>query len=512
MANSSLTAPLARTKLRAMSASDLRPLRRRDFLRSVALAAGAGLVARSVAPAGAKPEGANGDVRLGVIGVGRWGSRHAERVHKQPGARLVALCDVDPAALRQVQAALGLKPGEVFATTDARALLERADVDAVIIASPHHWHALHAIWACQAGKDVFVEKALSHTVWEGVQMAAVAARHGRVVQTGTQARSDPGVPEAMAWLREGHLGRVLWAYGVCYKYREPIGLKPSWTPDWLDFDRYCGPAPLAPLRRNELHYDWHWSWDTGNGDMANIAVHETDVARWFTGHGGAPLRVVSLGGRFARQDAGETPNTQLAVVDYGDVPIFIETRGLGAKPGAKYDDQVQGIRQGTYVQCEGGCLTRQAGLVAYDRDGRKIRAFDSETVDELHLANFLAAVRSRRGETVAAPLEGCRVSTSTCHFANISYRVGAPGDLRAAHALVESVPAAGPLLDRMAAHLRLHGVDPDQPVFTLGAWVRPDAALADVAGIEGGGQERLAAARRLLKGEFRAGYQLPAPA
>ena len=494
-----------------MAAPSTRPLRRRAFVRSLAAAVGAGLVARATAPAWARPEGANGDIRLGVIGLGRIGLFHAERAHKQPGARLVALCDVDPVVLHKVQASLGVKPGEVFATTDARAVLERADVDAVMIATPHHWHALQTIWAFQAGKDVFVEKALSHTVWEGVQMAAAAARYGRIVQTGTQARSDPGVPGAMAWLREGHLGRVLWAYGVCYKFREPIGLKPGWTPDWLDYDRFCGPAPVSPLRRNELHYDWHWTWETGNGDMANIAVHELDVARWFTGHAGAPRRVVSVGGRFARQDAGETPNTQLAVFDYGDVPIFVETRGLGAKPGAKYDDQVQGIRQGTYVQCEGGCLTRQAGLVAYDRDGKKIRSFDSETVDELHLANFLSAIRSRRSESLAAPLEGCRISTSTCHMANISHRIGTPGDLREAQALVASVPAAAPLLDRMAAHLRVHGVDTAQPIFTLGPWVQPDASLAGVDGVEGGDPERLAAARRLLKGDFRAGYQLPAP-
>ncbi|MBL9216185.1 MAG: Gfo/Idh/MocA family oxidoreductase [Opitutaceae bacterium] len=483
----------------------MNPIDRRRFLQSTALALGATLVARGAAPARARPVGANDAIRVGVIGVGRKGVQLVANARQVPGVRLAAVCDVDPHVLGRQVAALRQEQVEVFATTDARLLLERDDVDAVIIASPNHWHALQTVWACEAGKDVYVEKPVSHSVWEGVQMARAAARHGRVVQAGTQMRSDVAMPQVIQYLREGHLGRIQWVHSLCYKSREGIGRRRPWYPDWLDYDLFCGPAPLVPLVRDELHYDWHWYWDTGNGDLANIGIHEFDVGRWVAGHEGAPRRILSLGGRFAFDDAGETPNTQLTVFDYGDVPVLLENRVLSAKPGVKYMDHVQGVRQGVYVQCEGGFFAGRYGGGLYDREGKRIKTIPGDG-GAGHLANFFAAVRSRRTTELAAPLETGRVSTSTCLYGNISYRLGRGATLAEARAELAALPPAAAALDGLARHLEAHGVDLARPSLTLGPWLEPDAGLGGVTAIAGA---TLDDARFLLRGAPRPPYVLP---
>lgn len=486
-------------------------LSRRSFVRNTALALGTVYLARGSTSAWARPLGASDDVRIAVIGVGRKGSSHAENLLKTPGVRLVAVCDVDPVILAKQVEVLAKENVKVFATTDARLLLERADIDAVVIASPNHWHALHTVWACQAGKDVYVEKPVSHSVWEGVRMKEAAARHGRVVQAGTQMRSDIAMPEVIKYLREGHLGKMLWVHALCYKLRESIGNRRPWYPDWLDYDLYCGPAPVVPLRRDELHYDWHWSWDTGNGDLANIGIHEFDVGRWVAGHDGAPRRVLSLGGRYVVDDAAETPNTQLTVMDYAGVPVFLENRGLPAKSGVNYMDNVHGVRQGVYVQCEEGYFAGRHGGSFYDRAGRKLASFPGDGGAD-HMRNFLVTVRSRRSESLAAPLETGRVSTSTCLYGNISYRLGAPAKLPAARAVLEEVAPAAGALDNLARHLGSNGLDLDKLVLTLGPWLEVDAGLSDVTGVKGGGAATRDDARYLLKGTPRPPYVLPEPA
>jgi predicted dehydrogenase len=484
----------------------MKTIPRRSFLQQSALALGAGLAARSAPRVWARPLGANDEIRVGVIGAGRKGSDLIEQILQLPGARLAAICDVDPRVLAQHVDGLAKQNLTVFATTDARALLAQRDVDAVVIASPNHWHALHTVWACEAGKDVYVEKPASHSVWEGVQMVKAAHRHGRVVQVGTQKRSDRAVPEVIAYLREGHLGKLLWVHAVCYKGREGIGRRLPWYPDWLDYDRFCGRAPMVPLVRDELHYDWHWYWDTGNGDLANIGIHEFDLARWVAGHDGAPRRVLSLGGRFAFVDAGETPNTQLTVFDYPDVPIFLENRVLPAKPGVKFMDHVQGVRQGIYVQCEGGSFAGRHGGVIFDQDGRKVKTFTGDGGSD-HLANFLRAVRTRDVSTLAAPLEPGRVSTSSCLYGNISYRLGAPASIATVRSALGPVVSAGPLLDGLATHLEAHGVNLAEPRLTLGPWLEPDAGLATVHRVDGGNSD-LEQARFLLKDVQRPPYVL----
>ncbi|HEY5550949.1 MAG TPA: Gfo/Idh/MocA family oxidoreductase [Opitutaceae bacterium] len=485
----------------------MKTLDRRKFLKTSALALGAGLISRTAPPVHAQPIGSNDAIRLGLIGVGRKGRGHIETILKTPGVRLVAICDVDPRELAKHRENLSREKVSVFTTTDARVLLERADVDAVLISSPNHWHALQTVWACQAGKDVYVEKPISHNPWEGVQMVRAAARYNRVAQTGTQMRSDIAMPQVIEYLRSGEIGKMQWVHSLCYKFREGIGRRLPWYPDWLDYDMFCGPAPVVPLVRDELHYDWHWQWDTGNGDLSNLGIHEFDVGRWVAGHAGGPRRILSLGGRFAFQDTGETPNTQLTVFDYPGLPVILENRVLPAKPGVRYTDHVHGVRQGIYVQCEGGYFAGRYGGAIYDKDGKKIKSFQGDG-GENHIANFISAVRSRQTASLAAPLETGRVSTSPCHFGNISYRLGRSATLAEAHRALESVPASDPLLDGMAKHLAVHGVPVNDPVFTVGPWLEIDPGLAEVASIEGADKDTLALARHYVQSTPRPPYVL----
>ena len=267
--------------------------RRRFLVNSVVGGVAArGALTRS---ASAAPLGTNDAVRVAVVGLGNPGKglHHIQMFKAVPGVRVVALCDVDEAILDKAVKGLASENIQVARYVDVRKLLESKEVDAVSIATPNHWHSLMAIWACQAGKDVYVEKPVSHNVWEGRRLVEAAAKYGRVVAAGTQSRSDEALLELAEDIRAGKLGRILRARGFCYKRRESIGRVdgPQPIPASVDYDLFCGPAPLEPLRRKQLHYDWHWFWATGNGDIGNQGVHEMDVCRWMLGEENLPPRV-----------------------------------------------------------------------------------------------------------------------------------------------------------------------------------------------------------------------------
>jgi len=268
-------------------------LSRRSFLKTTALAAaGVTLSARSWG----QVTGANGDVRVAVVGRNGRGKNHLASLRVLKGVRVVALCDADTAVLEKAATALG---GGVRTYTDIRELLASPEIDAITIATPNHWHSLMGIWACQAGKDVYVEKPISHNVWEGRQLVAAARKYHRVIQAGVQIRSGDGLVEAVQWVRAGHLGKITAARGFCYKRRPSIGRTsgPQPVPATANYDLWTGPAPLVPLRRARLHYDWHWVYPTGNGDVGNQGIHQMDVARWFLGEAGLPRHTLSIGGR-----------------------------------------------------------------------------------------------------------------------------------------------------------------------------------------------------------------------
>jgi len=230
---------------------------------------------------GQSVRGANDDIRVAVVGFGGRGKDHIKEFGEVKGVRLVALCDVDRDILEKEVKTCDKAGLKVEGYSDIRKLLENKDIDAISIATPNHWHSLCAIWAVQAGKDVYVEKPVSHNVWEGRQLVTAARKYQRIVQTGTQSRSSSGLREAIEWVRAGNIGKIQRVHGLCYKRRPSIGKVdgPQPVPTSVDYDLWCGPAPKAPLMRKKLHYDWHWVWPTGNGDLGNQGIHEMDVSR-----------------------------------------------------------------------------------------------------------------------------------------------------------------------------------------------------------------------------------------
>ena len=291
---------------------------RRTFVRTVAM----------TAASASRILGANDRVNVGVVGLGGRGRAHMQEWMTVPGSKITALCDVDQAALERGQALVSRNGGEKpTGYSDMRKLFEDKNVDAVSMPLPNHWHALSTIWACQAGKDVYVEKPACHNVHEGRKMIEAARKYKRMVQVGSQSRSTPHKIEAMAKLHDGVIGKLYQSKGICYKRRVSIGHKPdSPTPPGVNWDLFLGPAPMRPFNELRFKYNWHWFWDTGNGDIGNQGVHEMDLARWALGVG-MPTSVVSTGGKYAYDDDQETPNTQLARFDYGNAELIFDVHG-----------------------------------------------------------------------------------------------------------------------------------------------------------------------------------------
>ena len=307
----------------------MKSITRRDFVKG-SMAAGLSLAAPF-----SRARGANDDIRVAVVGIRSQGSNHINWFRNIPGVRIVAICDADKQFLDREEAKFKERNEKVDTYVDYRKLLEDKNIDAIVTATPNHWHALVTIWACQAGKDVYVEKPVSHTIWEGRQMVKAARKYNRIVQAGTQRRSDTGLMEAVEYIRRGNLGKIRVVYGIVYVERGSIGKVdgPQPIPPTVDYDLWCGPAPKTPLMRKNLHYDWHWVWPTGDGDFGNNGIHFIDVCRWFIGADKLAPRVMSIGGRFGYIDDGETPNTQIVLLDYEPAPIIFEVRGLTRAKG-----------------------------------------------------------------------------------------------------------------------------------------------------------------------------------
>lgn len=436
-------------------------MNRRSFLKNSFLATASLAAAPAwTAVSQNRVAGANSDLRIAVVGFGGRGQDHLKHFRNLPGCRIVALCDVDQAILDKEVRNAKEKGEDVQGFTDQRDLLEHAKVDIVSIATPNHWHSLGAIWAVQRGMDVYVEKPVSHNVFEGRKLVEAAAKHKCIVQTGTQSRSSAGLQEAVAWLRAGNLGRILRARGLCYKRRASIGKTTGDQPipSSVDYSLWLGPAPMKPLRRAKLHYDWHWVWDTGNGDLGNQGVHQMDIARWVLGYHQLSPRVLSIGGRLGYDDDGETPNTQLVFHDYAPAPLLFEVRGLPAAPDAKDMDKHRGASIGVLVDCEGGSVVipSYSKAIIYDKEGKEIRKFEG---GGNHYENFVQAVRSRNAASLHSDaLEG-HVSASLCHTANISCRLGKPQQPDALRATVRDNPDMAEMLGRMEEHLKINQVD-----------------------------------------------------
>jgi predicted dehydrogenase len=350
-----------------------------------------------------------------------------------PGVRVKTLCDPDSNLFAErVRALAKQEGGPPGVETDLRRVFDDDEIDAVAIATPDHWHALATIWACQAGKHVYVEKPCSHNLFEGRRMVEAARKYGCIVEVGFQNRSIRNVRRAMKFLHDGGIGEVYLARGLCFKPRDSIGRKPdSAVPDGVDYDLWLGCAPERPFNENRFHYEWHWFWDYGCGDIGNQGPHQFDIARWGLGVAGHPVSVQSEGGYFAWDSDQETPNTQTAAFRYADGRLLtFEVRGL-------YTNAEEGIRIGNlFYGTEGWMHLRGSTWKTFF--GRRNEPGpgsedEEESADPMDLAgtgsgnhfeNFVAALRSGRAEDLTCGIEEGFLSTALPHLANIAYRVG----------------------------------------------------------------------------------------
>jgi predicted dehydrogenase len=400
---------------------------RRDFLKSAAtVTAGVGAMI-------ARPErvfGANDRVRVGVCGLRGRGKDHIDAFSHLPNVEIAALCDVDEAILQKRREQVG---GGVRTFVDIRRLLDDPQIDAISIATPNHWHALMAIWACQAGKDVYVEKPCSHNLWEGRQLVRAAQKYRRIVQHGTQSRSAPAMIEAIRHVHGGTFGEIYLARGLCIKRRDTIGRAPiEPAPSGVDYNFWTGPAPMKPFTKNRFHYNWHWIWDTGNGDLGNQGVHQIDAARWGLGVQ-LPTRVSATGGHFMFDDDQETPNTLACAFMFeqpGARPKMIEMEvrhwisnneaGLGRGLFNRHNS-IGSIFYGSKGYLAAGnedSFSYESWLGTDQTAGPRGKSGND------HFANFINCVRSRKAAELRAPIEEGHVSCALVHLANASYRLG----------------------------------------------------------------------------------------
>jgi predicted dehydrogenase len=463
--------------------------------------------------------GANSDIRVAVAGFHGHGRTHIRNYLKMPGVRLVALCDADQAVLNREVGNLKKAGHEVAAYQDIRKLLDRKDIDAVSTATPNHWHALLTIWACQAGKDVCVEKPASHNIWEGRKMVEAARKYNRIVQADLDSRSRTANDRAFAFLQSGALGKIKLVRGFNYKYRPSIGKVPGkgHIPETLDYDLWCGPAKKGPIDRAELHYDWHWVWDTGGGEFSNNAPHQLDQIRWALGEKGLPRRAMGLGGRFGYDDAGEVPNTFLVFLEYASAPVIFEIRGLPDKPGSENMDayraratsgvEIKNVwrggkaNTGVLFECENGYIDVDAAA-AFDYSGKQIRKFDSEGSCDPQ-TSFIRAVRSRKREDIKTDIEQGHLSACLSHMGNISYRLGAARRPEEIQEALRADKVGAEAFGRFAEHLALHGVDLKRKPAVMGPWLEMDSATERFVG------PHAAQANALVKRHYRAPYVIP---
>jgi predicted dehydrogenase len=371
----------------------------------------------------------NDTVRVACVGVRSQGREHLKRYGKMKNVEIAAIVDIDESVL---SARLGdvEKMGRKKPTgyTDLRKLLEDKSIDAISIATPNHNHTMQAIWGCQAGKHVYVEKPCSHDMFEARQIVAAAKKYKRLVQHGTNSRSG-AARDAVKHIREGVIGDVYMVRGLCFKWRDTIGHKPvEPVPPGVHYDLWLGPAPQHEFTRNRFHYNWHWFWDYGNGDLGNQGIHQVDLCRWGLGVT-YPTKVSATGGHFMFDDDQETPNTLLASYEFNDhgrkVMMEFEVRHWITNKEA-------GLGEGD-SNCVGATFYGSKGYMSIDAEdfgkyrtflGRKQEPGPSGNDIGDNWANFISAVRSGNHADLNAPIEEGAISTTLVHLANISYRVG----------------------------------------------------------------------------------------
>jgi len=482
-------------------------LSRRQFIgKSVTGAAGVALAPLAGPTLGAL--GANERIRVAVAGINGRGHSHISAFAQAEGVEVAYLCDPDSRIFKdRIKLAQEKSRGRSNprGVQDIRRILEDKTIDVISIATPNHWHSLMTIWACEAGKDVYVEKPMSHNIHEGRVAVETARRCKRIVQHGTQSRSDAKWARVAAVVRSGKLGKLRISRGLCYKAgggwttRGDIGFAPiTPPPEGLDFDLWQGPAVGIQHHANLVHYRWHWFWATGNGDIGNQGVHQMDIARWCIPGATLPKSVIAFGGRLLNKlDQGETANTQIAIMDFGETQLIFETRGLPSKP-------FHGVGVGNILHFDEGMIV----------DGKFLpKGSDKEApLPEVefsrgpgggdHFANFLAAVRSRKTSDLNADVLEGHYSSALCHLANMSIRLGYKVPFEPRTKALGENEAAYETLDRTMAYLKENGIDVEHSGYVMGRRLVVDAAEEKIADDP--------EANGLLTRAYRKGFEVPA--
>jgi hypothetical protein len=486
-------------------------LSRRDFVERALIAASAALavdVGRQTVVAADEPAprkvGPNDKIRVAVIGVNGQGGAHLGEWLKNPDSELVAVCDCDPAAFKKHADKFAKMAKPPRYEPDVRKLLEDKTIDAVSIATPNHWHALMAVWAMQAGKDVYVEKPCSHNVSEGRIMTQWARKLGRICQMGVQSRSMTGMRETLDFIKSGKIGKVTVAQAICYRPRGSIGMVDTEAPipEGLDFNLWAGPSPKIVPKRKKLHYDWHWVYSTGNGDIGNQNPHELDKARWGLGKQELPKRVVSLGGRLGYTDNGDVANSQVSIYQWDDALLISDVRGLPIKTPVTF-----GLKGGPFTGAaniwfgsEGYAVgPNYTSGVAFDYQGNQLGKWSGGSY-QAHFANFVKAIKSRNYKDLHLDIEDGHWSSALAHLAIVSYKLGTPVDLGTRPSEFSKDKHVVDTLTSFEEHLKENHVDVKKTKFFLGKelTIDPQTELSTDK-----------AANLLFTREYRKGFELP---
>ena len=476
-------------------------LSRRQFVASGA-AAGVMMSLPGTALRASRHPMANDSVNLGFISAGGRANQLANQFSKVEGLNITGVCDPDSGRVGKMKEKYNRSEG----WSDLRGLLDSKNVDVAVVATCNHWHCLAAIWAMEAGKDVYVEKPLSHSQWEGEQTVAAARRYDKICQIGTQQRSDPMQAEIKKFLHEEKgLGEIKACRVNRFGIRNSIGKRD--TPLEIDknvaYDLWLGPAQDKPIFRKNLHYDWHWDWNTGSGEMGNWGVHVLDDVRnnVFQDKVTIPKRIFGGGGRIVYNDAGETPNVHFVYFDTGSYPVVIGLSNLPAKPGSRSAAAHPGPNSGYVVYCEGGEYHGQRGRgAAFDQDGKKIKEFKGSG-DNKHQANFIEAVRKRDRSMLNAEVEIGHHSTGWCNLANIAFQAG--GKFSADEAKEINLVQWQTLMKEMESHTGAHGIKLESDQIRLSPMLELNVDQGRFVG------DNAESANQFIKREYRKPYEVP---
>ena len=471
---------------------------RRSFLFTSAMSISA--LSASTAP------GANERIRLGMIGLGGRGLGSANWFGKIDGVEIAYLCDADQAMIDRAKE----KYPQAKTTQDLRDVMEDRDIDAVVVSTCNHWHVLASIWACQAGKDVYVEKPISHNIWEGRKLVEAARKYGRIVQGGTQQRSDEVQKQIKAYLDSGELGAIKSVRCNRYGLRGSIGKRrtPLVPPATVNYDLWLGPGQDLPIYRERFHYDWHWDWNLGNGELGNWGPHIIDDLRnvVFRDELKYPKRVLAGGGRLGWDDAGTAPNTHFVYLDCGDIPVIMDVHNLPRAKGVKASDVYRRRRSGSFliIECENGYYAGgRGGGRAYDLKGKRLKKFEGDA-GGAHAQNFIDAMRSRKREELNAEIEEIHFSSAWCHLGNISYRLGSDYHREEAESRVPDFEGWRHVIEDFHAHLEANEIDASNSDIYLGAMLEIDAERETFVG-----PTATIPARELLRRHYRRGFEVP---